>query len=185
MPKRVRAFCHFGKYHDIEVEDDVTAYVEYENGATGVFITSTGEAPGTNRLEIHADSGKVVMEGGRIDFWRTRVPASQFLREWKGGFGSPEVWKCEIPFRRSGEEHKGITRNWVDAILRGTPLLADGREGVNGVEIANAMMLSTWIDGWVEIPVDEDLFFEELQKRVATSRIKEAAGGPMKVDGTF
>ena len=88
--------------HDIEVEDDVTAYAEYANGATGVFITSTGEAPGTNRLEISADNGKVVLEGGKITFWRTRVPSSQFLKEWPNGFGSPEVWKCEVPFR--GEE---------------------------------------------------------------------------------
>jgi predicted dehydrogenase len=184
MPERVRAFCHFGKYHDIEVEDDVTAYVEYENGATGVFITSTGEAPGTNRLEISADNGKVVLENGQITFWRTRVPGSQFLKEWPNGFGSPEVWKCEVPFRAGGEEHKGITRNWTQAILNGTPLLADGREGIRGVELANAMMLSTWTDDWVNIPVDEERFYEELQKRVSTSKVKEG-GKVMNVDGTF
>jgi len=186
MPKRMRAFCQFGKYHDIEGEDDVTAYVEYENGATGVFITSTGEAPGTNRLEISGDNGKVVMEGGKIDFWRSRVPGSQFLKEWKGGFGSPEVWKCEIPAGGGGgDEHKGITKNWISAILNGTPLLAKGQEGIYGVQLSNAMMLSTWLDDWVDIPVDEDLFYEELQKRVATSKSKDVAGGPMSVDGTF
>ena len=185
MPGRVRAFCHFGKYHDIEVEDDVTAYVEYENGATGVFLTSTGEAPGTNRLEISADNGKVVMEGGRIDFWRTRLPASKFLTEWKGGFGSPEVWKCEVPFKSGGEGHVGITRNWIQGILQGTPLLARGTEGIRGVELANAMLLSTWTDDWVDIPVDEDLFYEELQKRVATSKTKDGSKGPIDVDGTF
>ncbi len=184
MPERVRAFCHFGKYHDIEVEDDVTAYVEYANGATGVFITSTGEAPGTNRLEISADNGKVVLENGHITFWRTRVPGSQFLKEWPNGFGSPEVWKCEVPFRSGGEEHKGITRNWTQAILKGTPLLASGQEGIRGVELANAMMLSTWTDNWVDIPVDEERFYEELQKRVATSKTKEG-GKVMNVDGTF
>lgn len=185
MPERVRAFCHFGKYHDIEVEDDVTAYVEYENGATGVFITSTGEAPGTNRLEISADNGKVVLEGGHITFWRTRVPSSQFLKEWPNGFGSPEVWKCEVPFRGGGEEHKGITKNWVQAIQQGTPLLADGQEGIRGVELANAMMLSTWTDDWVDIPVDEERFYAELKKRVAQSEVKEGGGKVMNVDGTF
>ncbi len=185
MPKRVRAFCHFGKYHDIEVEDDVTAYVEYEHGATGVFITSTGEAPGTNRLEISADNGKVVLEGGNITFWRTRVPSSQFLKEWPNGFGSPEVWQCEVPFRRGGEEHKGITKNWVQAIREGTPLLASGDEGIRGVELANAMMLSTWTDDWVDIPVDEERFYEELQQRVAQSKTKEGGGQVMNVDGTF
>lgn len=185
MPHRVRAFCHFGKYHDIEVEDDVTAYVEYENGATGVFITSTGEAPGTNRLEISADRGKVVLEDGKITFWRTRESSSQFLKEWPNGFGSPEVWRCEIPARGGGEEHKGITKNWVQAILKGTPLLASGSEGIRGVELANAMMLSTWTDDWVDVPVDEDRFYAELQKRVATSKAKEGGGKTMDVDGTF
>lgn len=185
MPERIRAFCHFGKYHDIEVEDDVTAYAEYANGATGVFITSTGEAPGTNRLEISADNGKVVLEGGKITFWRTRVPSSQFLKEWPNGFGSPEVWKCEVPFRGGGEEHRGITKNWVQAIRQGTPLLASGDEGVRGVELANAMMLSTWTDDWVDIPVDEERFYEELQKRVAQSEVKKEGGKVMDVDGTF
>jgi len=185
MPERVRAFCHFGKYHDIEVEDDVTAYAEYANGATGVFITSTGEAPGTNRLEISADNGKVVLEGGKITFWRTRVPSGQFLKEWPNGFGSPEVWKCEVPFRGGGEEHRGITKNWVQAIRQGTPLLSSGDEGICGVELANAMMLSTWTDNWVDIPVDEERFYEELQKRVAHSELKEGVGKVMDVDGTF
>ena len=185
MPERVRAFCHFGKYHDIEVEDDVTAYAEYANGATGVFITSTGEAPGTNRLEISADNGKVVLEGGKITFWRTRVPSSQFLKEWPNGFGSPEVWKCEVPFRGGGEEHRGITKNWVQAIRQGTSLLASGDEGICGVELANAMMLSTWTNDWVDIPVDEEHFYEELQKRVAHSELKEGVGKVMDVDGTF
>lgn len=185
MPERIRAFCHFGKYHDIEVEDDVTAYAEYANGATGVFITSTGEAPGTNRLEISADNGKVVLEGGKITFWRTRVPSSQFLKEWPNGFGSPEVWKCEVPFRGGGEEHRGITKNWVQAIRQSTPLLASGDEGVRGVELANAMMLSTWTDDWVDIPVDEERFYEELQKRVDQSEVKKEGGKVMDVDGTF
>ena len=125
------------------------------------------------------------MEEGQITFWRTRVPTSRFLVEWKGGFGRPEVWKCEIPVRSGGGGHVEITRNWVQAILQGTPLLADGREGINGVELANAMLLSTWIDDWVEIPVDEDLFYEELQKRVKASRIKDVEGKALDVEGSF
>lgn len=186
MPKRVRAFCYFGKYHDIEVEDDVTAYVEYENGATGLFVTTTGEAPGTNRLEISGDRGKLLLEGGKITFWRTKVPISQFTREYKGGFGSPEVEVLEIP-GGGGEGHKGITRNWVEAITQGTPLLAPGQEGIRSVEIANAMLLSAWTDNWVEIPVDEDLFYEKLQEKIRTSRFqKKGAGGKvMDTEGTY
>ncbi len=185
MPKRLRAFCHFGKYHKIEVEDDVTAYVEYENGATGVFITSTGEAPGTNRLEISADRGKVVLENSKITFWRTRESTSGFLRDWPNGFGSPEVWKCEIPSFSGGEEHKGITKNWVQSIVSGSKLLADGTEGIKGVELSNAMMLSTWIDDWVSLPVDEKRFYDALQERVANSKMKEDGGKILNVENTF
>ena len=186
MPTRVRAFVGMGKYHDIEVDDDVTAYVEYENGATGVFITTTGEAPGTNRLEISGDRGKLLLEDGNITFWRTEVPVSRFRREWKGGFGSPEVWKCAIPFPVGGQEHRGITRNWVEAILQGTPLLARGEEGINGVELANAMLLSSWTDDWASIPVDEDLFYRMLQEKIESSTVsKEDRDTLMEVKGTF
>lgn len=187
MPVRMRSFCAFGKYHNIEVEDDVTAYVEYENGATGVFITTTGEAPGTNRMEITGDNGKVVMEDGQITFWRNRTPAHIFSKEWKGGFGSPETWKCEIPFKSGGEEHRGITKNWVQAILKGTPLLAPAVEGINGVQLSNAMLLSTWLDDWVSIPVDEDLYYEKLQERIkqSTANKNPSESRTLDVDGTF
>lgn len=169
LPTRCRAFVGFGKYHNIEVDDEVTAYVEYENGATGVFITTTGEAPGTNRLEIVGDQGKVVMEGGNITFWRTRESVSKFCEEYKGGFGSPEVWKCDIPSSKGGEAHRGITKNWVNAIRTGSPLLAPGTEGIKGVELANAMLLSAWTDSWINIPVDEELFHEKLQEKIQNS----------------
>ncbi|MCY3773083.1 MAG: Gfo/Idh/MocA family oxidoreductase [Gemmatimonadetes bacterium] len=187
MPVRIRAFCGFGKYHDIEVEDDVTAYAEYENGATGVFITTTGESPGTNRMEITGDNGKVVMEEGRITFWRNRTPADVFNREWKGGFGSPETWKCAITFKAGGEEHRGITRDWIRAILEGTPLIAPGVEGIRGVELANAMLLSAWLDDWVEIPVDEALYYEKLQERIQASTVRkeDTGGATLSVEGTF
>jgi len=186
MPVRCRSFVGFGKYHDIEVDDDVTAYVEYENGATGLFITTTGEAPGTNRLEITGDNGKVVMEGGNITFWRTRESVSTFLKEYKGGFGSPEVWKCDIPSGRGGEAHRGITKNWVEAICGGGKLLAPGVEGIKGVELANAMLLSAWTNDWVDIPVDEDLFYQKLQEQVKDSKSDKdpTADKTLEVGGT-
>lgn len=186
MPVRVRAFASFGKYHDIEVEDDVTAYVEYENGATGVFITTTGEAPGTNRLEISGDRGKIVVENDELTFWRLRVPERQFNREWKGGFGSPECWECKVPIHGENLQHKGILRNWVNAILDNTPLIAPGAEGIRGVEISNAIHLSAWTDSWVDIPVDEIFFYGKLQEKIKNSTIKkERTGKVLDVDGTY
>lgn len=173
MPKKVRAFMSFGKYHDIEVEDDVTAYVEYDNGATGLFVTTTGEAPGTNRLEVSGDRGKVVIEDDKLTFWRLRVSEREFNREYKGGFGSPECWKCEIPTPGDNSQHIGIMKNWVDAILHGKELIAPGIEGIKGLTISNAMHLSAWTDSWVELPLDEDMFYEKLKERIDNSTYKK------------
>ncbi|MFD2673654.1 Gfo/Idh/MocA family protein [Marinicrinis sediminis] len=187
MPKRVRAFCSFGKYRNIEVEDDVTAYVEYENGATGVFITTTGEAPGTNRFEITGDRGKIVIEDNQMTFWRLRTPESEFNRTFKGGFGEPENWKIEIPVQGSNPEHPGITQNWVNAILHGTELLAPGEEGIKGLTLSNAMLLSSWTDNWVDLPLDEELFYSLLQERIQNSTFqkKQVNEQTLDVDNTF
>ena len=175
MPKRVRAFCQFGKYHNIEVEDDVTAYVEYENGATGLFVTSTGEAPGTNRLEINGDRGKIVVEDDQITLWRLSVSASEFNRTFKGSsFEQPECSKIEVPIEGEKNPHNwnGIIENWVDAIANGTVLIASGEEGIKSLMLSNAMLLSTWIDNWVDLPIDEELFYENLQEQIQNSKVQ-------------
>lgn len=175
MPKRVRAFCYFGKHRNIEVEDDVTAFVEYENGATGVFVTTTGEAPGTNRLEISGDRGKIVIENNELTFWRLRTPEPEFNKNFTGGFGQPECWKCEIPVQGSYPDHKGITQNFVNAILFDEPLIAPGEEGIKGLMLSNAMLLSTWTDNWVDLPIDEELFLQHLQDRISNSSFQKEA----------
>ena len=169
MPKRVHAFCHTGKYHNIEVEDDVTAYVEYENGATGVFITSTGETPGTNRFEIVGDRGKIVVENDTLTFYRLTQSEREFNSTFTGGFGAPEYVKMEIPIEGEYRGHGGIIQNWVDAIMKGKPLLAPGDEGLKGVELANAMYLSSWLNQTVELPIDADLYLEKLQEKINES----------------
>ncbi|WP_284644533.1 Gfo/Idh/MocA family protein [Paenibacillus silviterrae] len=185
MPKRVRAFCHFGKYRNIEVEDDVTAYVEYENGATGLFVTTVGEAPGTNRFEITGDNGKVVIEDNKLSFWRLRVPEPQFNSQWKGGFGRPEDWRFDIPVQAGGEQHQGILKNFTNALLKGESLLAPGEEGIKGLTISNAMHLSTWLDDWVELPLDEDLYYEKLQEKISSSVFtKKTSDIVLDVSGT-
>ncbi|MCR2821539.1 Gfo/Idh/MocA family protein [Lederbergia panacisoli] len=182
MPKRVRAFSGFGKYHDIEVEDDVTAYVEYENGATGVFITSTGEAPGTNRFEIAGDRGKLVVEDNKLTFSRLRQSEREFNRMYKGGFGEPECWNIDIPIHGRTADHLGIMNNWVDAILNGAELLAPGEEGIKSLAISNAVYLSSWMDDWVDMPIDEDLFYEKLQEKIKQSTFNKAAAKDLTLD---
>jgi predicted dehydrogenase len=186
MPVRVRAFCKFGRYHDIEVEDDVTAYVEYANGASGVFITSTGEAPGTNSFEIVGDRGRLVLDKSGLNFWRTATPVSKYLKEAQNGFSTPETWKCELP-GGGGEDHIGITKNWVNSIRTGAPLMAKGEEGINGLTLANAMLLSAWTDKWVDLPLDANLYQRKLKERIKNSvpKKKPRKTRTMDVSGTF
>lgn len=186
MPQRVRAFGYFGKYHDIEVEDDLTAFVEYPNGATGVFVTGTGDAPGTNRLEVTGNNGKVVVENGKLVFWKLDVSERQFNREFTGGFGQPGVTRIEVPTEGESNGHVGILQNFVDAIREGTKLLSPGVEGIRGLSIANAMLLSAWNDDWVSVPPDEDLFLGKLQERIHSSRYRPSdSDRTMDVQGTF
>ncbi|MEM8874174.1 MAG: Gfo/Idh/MocA family oxidoreductase [Planctomycetota bacterium] len=168
MPKRVRAFCKMGHHHHIETEDEVTAYVEYENGATGVFVTSTGEAPGSQFMEIAADHGKVTLEGSDIRYWRTPDSVKQFLDESEQSFDKPETWDTKIP-GGNGPEHRGILINFTEAILDGKPLLAPGTDGLNGVALANAMLMSAWKDDWVDLPIDDNEYHQLLQEKISTS----------------
>ncbi len=187
MPSKVTAFCSYGKFHDIEVEDDVTAYLEYPNGATGVFVTSTGDAPGTNRLEISGDRGKVIIENNRLTYTRLRGSVAEFLKTAQGGFDKPEAWNVEIPIHGDSPQHIGICNNFIDAILRGTPLLAPGEEGINGLTISNAIHLSSWTGKTVELPLDENLFYDLLQERIKTSTYQkpEGSGAVADLSGTY
>ncbi len=188
MPSRVRAFCHFGKWHNIEVEDDVTAYVEYPNGATGVFVTSTADAPGTNRLEITGNMGKIVATPDSLLFWKLKTPERQFNAEFRDGFGHPDSERLEIPFSPvTPQGHEELMNNWIASIQKGETLLAPGEEGIDGLTIINAMYLSSWLDAPVDIPFDEDLYFEKLEERIANSTSNKAAGPSrtMDVGGTF
>ncbi|MEI7027104.1 Gfo/Idh/MocA family protein [Paenibacillus sp. y28] len=186
-PKRIRAFCYFGKHRRIEVEDEVTAYVEYDNGATGVFVTTTGEAPGTNRFEVAGDRGKIVIEDGKLTFWRLRVSEREFNSTYTGGFGQPECWKCDVPIAdHEGAQHVGIMQDWTNAIRNGTPLLAPGEDGIHGLTLSNAMLLSAWTDNWVDLPMDEDLFYDLLQERIRASVSDKKTGEyqQLNVQGT-
>ena len=176
MPERISAHMTFGKYHDLEVEDDVTAYLEYPSGATGVFIASTGEAPGSNRLEIMADRGRVVLENGKLTFLRNETPVSRFCRESRVAFSSPECWDVTIPTRMYNEHmHRDIIENFAESILHNVPLIAPAVEGIRGLELGNAMLLSHLEKRPVELPIDSALFSEHLKKLIEGSRYQKKA----------
>jgi predicted dehydrogenase len=173
MPKRVTAFCGWGKYHNIEVEDEVTAYMDFENGATGVFIASTGEAPGTDRLEIAGDRGKLLLEDGALTFTRNVTPTQEFNQTHPGAFDRPDVWNVEIPVDEGEQGHFVVTQNFVNAILDDTPLIAPAQDGIRSVELANAMLLSAFTESPVDVPLDGEQYWQELKKRIDSSTFKK------------
>lgn len=190
MPSRVRAFCHEGKWHDIEVEDDVTAYLEYPNGATGVFVTTTGDAPGTNRFEITLEMGKLVCEMSRknttLTLYKLAENEREFCRTCPHGFAKPEMEVIEVETDGQNPQHNGVLKAFAANILRGEPLVAGGEEGINGLTLSNAMHLSSWLDRTVELPLDEELFLSELNKHRANSKKKvEKEAVTFDVDGTY
>lgn len=182
MPARLCAHCGFGVHHRIEVEDAVSALLEFPSGATGSFITSTGEAPGSNRLEIAGDRGKLLLEDQHLTFWRTRRGIRAFSDDpATPGFAEPEVWRIEIPAPGPEEYNRAAVRNFARAVLHGDPLLAPGEEGERSLQLSNAMLLSGWNGGsWIGLPVDAARFSAELDRRIAAGGgggAKRPAGG--------
>ncbi len=183
MPDRVTGFASLGKYHAIEVEDEVTAYFEYRSGAVGHFITTTAESPGTNRLEIVGENGRLVFENGELVFHRNRSSMLKFLKASTASFDKVECWQIKVPFQHHGEGgHRFIIQNFVEAVLDGAALIAPAAEGLNSVLMANAIMHSSF-NGHraVELPMDEAAFAKELQDRVNasafTKKTAATAGG--------
>ncbi len=172
MPVKVTAQIHYGKWHDIEVDDDVTAYVEYENGATGVFITSTGDAYGSNRFEVQMDKAKFIVEDDTLTMWEFDQTEQEFSATNTEPFGTVNVTKIDVQTDGENHQHMGVFRAWSGAILHGTPMVAEGSEGINGLMLSNAMHLSAFTGKTVALPIDEDAFYDELMKRVATSKRK-------------
>lgn len=173
MPQRVRGFCQLGRFHQIEVEDNVTAYLEWANGATGVFVSSTGEAPGTNRFEIVGTRGRLVMENDQLTFTRNETDMLQFSQTAKQGFVKPEVWNVSIPFTNANLPHATMVQNFVNAILDGEPLIAPGAEGIYSVELANVMVYSSLLGETVALPMDGAAWEKRLNQLIAESKLEK------------
>ena len=188
MPTKVRAFGGFGKFHEIEVEDEITAWLEYENGATGVFITSTGEAPGTNRLEITGELGRIVVEDGVVRFKCNASSCREFSRTSEESFAEPEVTEVEIEANGTGGQHAEVLQNFIDAITDGATLIAPAAEGIRSVELANSMLYSALLDAPVELPLDGAAYEAKLMELIETSTfVKEVVetDGPEDLGKSF
>ncbi|HEX2749818.1 MAG TPA: Gfo/Idh/MocA family oxidoreductase, partial [Verrucomicrobiales bacterium] len=181
MPQEVSGFCQFGRYHDIEVEDDVTAYFRYDSGMHASFITSTGEAPGRNLLQISGERGMLTLEGRTLRFQRNRTPMSQFSAESGAGFAKPECWSVDVPVDTGGATHNEVLQNFANAILYGEELIAPAAEGIRSIELANAILLSTWKKGPITLPMNSAEYAAALQDKIDTSTHVKKPTAPRKI----
>lgn len=173
MPSKVTAHCCYGHYHDIEVEDDVSAFFEFPNGATGALFTSTGENPGTNRLEISCDKAKIVIENGKLSMWKYPVSEKEYRYYCRDDFKAMECEYSEyIPEESDSSAHNQILQNFVNAVLFGEELISPGYDGINGLSISNAIHLSDWTKKTVSLPIDSDEHERLLMEKVKSSKSK-------------
>ncbi len=177
MPVELQAFVNYGQFHNIEVDDNVTIQAKYANGAMGTFITSTGEFPGTNRLEISGDRAKMVVEEGKLKLWEFAPSEREYCFNSDTNTPKPAITYSEpacAPWERAHQgQHTGICQNFANAILYGEKLISPGLEGINALQIINGAYLSSWTGQPVKLPVDGELYKKLLDERVATSSLRD------------
>ncbi len=169
MPNRVSSHVGIGKWHDIEVEDDVTCYMDFPNGATGAFITSSGETPGSNRFEIAGTKGRLILENEKLTLTRNAVPSDEWCKTSKIGFQQPDTTVEEIPIPGSESPHAKLMTNFVNAIIDNEPLIAPGVEGIGSVELANVMVYSGIIGKAIELPMNGAEWETKLNELIVNS----------------
>ena len=185
LPAKVHAFAHEGKWHDVEVEDDVTAYLEFPNGATGVFITTTGDAPGTNRLEVTGTKGSLICDYDGLIFKKLAVDERKWCVTCQEGFRKPDCETIIVETDGANPQHSGVLNAFAAHIADGAPLVADGREGINGLMLSNAIHLSAWTGETVSLPIDEKKFYDMLMEKCKTSRHKEEVDLTEDTSGSY
>jgi predicted dehydrogenase len=173
LPSRIHAHIGIGKYHKIEVEDEVVAYMEYPNGATGLFVTSTGESPGTDYFEIIGDKGKLVIGAKTLELHRNAVSMKEFRDTSAARMAKVECVKEVIEPEGESAGHHAIWANFADAIVDQKPLIAPGVEGIHSVELVNAMLMSGLQGQPVDLPIDREGYEQLLQGLIEKSRAKK------------
>ena len=173
MPKSISANIYCGKYHNISVEDEAEIFAEYENGATAVFITSTGEYPGTNRLEISGDKGKMVLENNKIMLYTANICERDFCFSSNEEYAIPEISKQTFEFKDEVHGHTAILQNFTNNILFGEPLIVDGLDGINEAQLCNASYMSAWTNKRIDLPIDDEEFYSILQEQIEKESCKK------------
>ena len=166
-PDAVYADLCFGRYAPITVDDAVDMQLYYDNGLHGTFISSTGENPGVNRLEIWGEKGRLCVEDtARVLVDENEMPTTAFAACNREVYGKLAHHVREIPVKANPEMYQTILRRFSDHLRKGTPLLADGEDGLRAVELTNAAYVSAWQGRKIRLPVDPAVYEELLHKKI-------------------
>ena len=172
MPDGVFAEARFGKYHDIEVEDEVSALFSYESGLTGTLVTSTGEAPGINRLDIVGELGTLTFDGETLTIDRALESVAEHCANTRSMFGVPEFKREPLTPASIPNQHAEVLTDFVEAVLDGKPLATPLTAGISSIELANAMLLSAWVGERIALPLDAERYSRALEERLQKSQLR-------------
>jgi predicted dehydrogenase len=182
MPKHIQAFCEFGKYHDIEVEDEVSAFLRYDNNATGVFVASTGEAPGGNRFDIIGDKGSLHFDAGKLSQTLSSQSTAEYNRSTQDMFGMPDSVTTDIVIDETVNQHAVVMNNFVQAIMHDEVLMVTAEMGLASLDLANAMLLSTWQQSAIVFPLDRAKYQQVLDQKVENSSLRKKSNQTANID---
>ncbi len=185
LPESISAVAGFGKFHNIEVEDEVTAMLSFASGATGVLVASSGEAPGINQLDIVGDQGMLRFDGETLKLWQSKTKVSEHCLETNEMFGMPEFEEQTLDIsseKSAGGQHAAILQNFVAAIVHDEPLLTAAAEGLASLQLANGMLLSAWTHERVDLPLNPAAYEQELQQRIGKGGLREPASREVNID---
>lgn len=175
MPEELYAEIGFGKYNDFRVDDEALLTMRYPGGKTGVFILTTGEGSYTEKLEIAGSKGTILLEEEHL----TVTTFDQDLQEYRknASVNSRENLRSDVreeTFETNESCQEAILENFARAIEYGEPLLVDGQDAVNALELTNAAYLSAWKHMPVKLPVDAEEYRKQLDAHIAEETDKNA-----------
>lgn len=182
LPDRLSAKVAFGRYHDIDVEDEVTAILEHDSGSMGLLQASSGEAPGFNRLEIIGDEGVITWDDKELTLLKADQSVSEHCATTREMFGMPSFTRETILLDEDVNQHAQVVQNFVDALTQGSRLLTPASEGLGSLQLANGMLLSQWDDSAIALPIDSHRYEQLLSERIASSSLREAQNIEVEID---
>jgi len=115
---------------------------------------------------------QLVVENDALTVCEYEMTEQEFSKTNIKPFGHVNAETYKVETAEENPAHVGVLNAWADAVLHGGKLIADGREGINGLSLSNAMHLSSFLNQEITLPLDDELYYNELEKRIARSKKK-------------